>query len=230
MPQVNFKHPDEACVYPQLVAAVNALCDAKGKDALCSSGYRSLEKQKITNKQAAAKPGRTQRPDGSVYDKDGKCWASAYGKSNHNYCIAMDIEDEWFKKLTNQDLYKYGLFKPMAHEPWHVQLLEISNITQIQKEIIRDACLKGVCKDMTVIEFQVLAGLKPDGVNGPKTQAKIKEALQFCQHMLGNDFKDPEEVINECTNKPDLWISRLKTIPYFRDLIISIVKRMGGKA
>ncbi len=155
MPQVKFKYQDEALVYPNLVQAVNALCTAKGKDALCTSGYRSLEKQKVINKQVASVPGRTQRPDGSVYDKAGKCWAAAYGKSNHNYCIAMDIDGEWFKKLTNSDLYKYGLFKPMSHEPWHIQLLEHSNLTQAQKEAIRESVLN------------------------PKPVDELKEALEF---------------------------------------------------
>ncbi len=231
MPQVKFKYQDEACVYPKLVQAVNALCAAKGKDALCTSGYRSLEKQKIINKQVLYDgPGRTQRADGSVYDKNGKCWAAAYGKSNHIYCIAMDITDDWFKKLTNSDLYKYGLFKPMSHEPWHVQLLELSNINQKQKETIRDACEKGVSKDMTVKDFQVLVGLQADGVKGPKTKEKLKEMLQFCQGELGLNFSTPEEVIKACTNKPDTWLGRLKSIPYFPAFIMSIVNKMGGKA
>ena len=43
MPQVKFKYQDEACVYPKLLQAVYALCTAKGKDALCTSAYRSIE-------------------------------------------------------------------------------------------------------------------------------------------------------------------------------------------
>ncbi len=230
MPQVKYKYQDESYVYPKLIAAVNTLCAAKGKDALCTSGYRSLEKQKIINKQALNNgPGRIQRPDGSVYDKQGKCWAAAYGKSNHNYCIAMDIDDDWFKKLTNSDLYKYGLFKPVAHEPWHVQLLELSSITQQQKETIRDACIKGVSRYMNIKDFQVLAGLQFDGIKGPKTKEKLVEMLQFCQSELELNFSTPEEVIKACANKPDLWLGRLKTIPYFSAFIMSIIKLMGGK-
>lgn len=231
MSSLKFKYPDEACVYPKLIAAVNALCETKGKDALCTSGYRSLEKQKTINKQVLSEgPGRTQRSDGSVYDKNGKCWAAAYDKSNHCYCIAMDITDEWFKKLTNSDLYKYGLFKPMAHEPWHVQLLEQSGITQTQKETIRDACIKGVSRNMDVKGFQVLAGLQADGIAGPKTKEKLKEMLQFCQGELELNFNTPEEVIKACTNEPDSWLGRLKIIPYFPAFIMSIVNKMGGKS
>lgn len=230
MPRVKFKYQDEACVYPKLVLAVNSLCVAKGKDALCTSGYRSLEKQKIINQQALnAGPGRYQRADGSVYDKNGKCWAAAYGKSNHCYCIAMDITDDWFKKLTNSDLYKYGLYKPIAHEPWHVQLLEHSNITQAQKEIIRDVCIKGVSKDMTVKDFQVLAGLQADGIVGPKTQAAAKEILKICQDIIGNDFDRAEQVVVACTNNPTMWIDNLKKIKYLPEYTMAIVKRMRGE-
>ncbi len=230
MPQVRFKYQDEACVYPKLVQVVNALCIAKGKDALCTSGYRSLDKQKIINKQVLNDgPGRTQRADGSVYDKDGKCWASAYGKSNHCYCIAMDIPDEWFKKLTNSDLYKYGLFKPMSHEPWHVQLLELSSITQDQKETIRDACVKGVVKNMDIKDFQVLAGLPADGVKGPKTIAAAKDILNVCQSILGNDFDRAEQVAIACTNSPSYWIDSFKTVKYLKEYTMAIVKRMRGE-
>ncbi len=231
MPNVKFKYPDEACVYPKLVQAVNALCVAKGKDTLCTSGYRSLEKQKIINKQALnAGPGRIQRADGSVYDKAGKCWAAAYGKSNHCYCIAMDITDEWFKKLTNSDLYKYSLFKPMSHEPWHVQLLELSSITQEQKETIRDSCTKGVSMEMDIKDFQVLAGLQADGVNGPKTRAAAKQVLQICQEILGNKFYSPEEVVKATQNSPNYWMDKLKTVKYLDGFVMNIVKKMGGQA
>lgn len=228
MSSLKFKYPDEACVYPKLIAAVNALCETKGKDALCTSGYRSLEKQKITNKLAASISGRTQRSDGSVYDKLGKCWAAAYGESNHNYCIAMDM-DGWIENINNTELKKYGLIKPMAHEPWHIQLIEHTGIGKTQKEIIRDACIKGVSRDMNAKDFQVLAGLQADGIVGPKTKEKLKEMLQFCQGELGLNFNTPEEVIKVCTNEPDTWLGRLKTIPYFPAFIMSIVNKMGGK-
>lgn len=160
MPQLRFKYQDETGVFPKLKAAVNILCVAKGEDAFCTSGYRSLEKQKIINKQAASKPGRIQRADGSVYDKKGTCWAAAYGKSNHNYGIALDIDDLWFKSLTNDELARYGLIKPMPHEPWHVELIETRKITGDAKK---------------VFYFQYTHCLVADGVCGSKTRAKMAE-------------------------------------------------------
>lgn len=118
MPSVKFKYKDEACVYPKLINAVNVLCIAKGKDCFCTSGYRSIDKQKTIAKEVlASNPGSWQREDGFVYSKKGECLAAAYGKSNHCYCIAMDISDSWFKELMNEELIKDGLIKPISYEP-----------------------------------------------------------------------------------------------------------------
>ncbi len=182
---VKFKYPDESYIYPKLLAAVNALCTAKGKDCLCTSGYRSLTKQKLINAQSLqCHKGAYQKTDGSVWTMDGKCWAGAYGKSNHCFCIAMDISDPWFNKLTNAELKKFGLIKPISYEPWHVQLLEHQGISQKQKETIRDSVLKGVDTNMSIKEFQAMNGLKADGIVGPKTIAKAKEVQDVLNKIL----------------------------------------------
>jgi hypothetical protein len=182
---VKFKHPDESFIYPKLIAAINTLCVAKGKNCLCTSGYRSLSKQKLINAQSlCSHKGAYQKPNGSVYTPDGKCWAAAYGKSNHCYCIAMDITDDWFNKLTNAQLKKYGLIKPMSYEPWHVQLLEHQGISQTVKEQIKKSCIKGVCASMDIKDLQVILGLTADGIIGPKTKAKAQEMIEACQKIL----------------------------------------------
>jgi hypothetical protein len=230
MPQVKFKYQDEVCVYPKLVQAVNALCAAKGKDCLCTSGYRSKDKQKAINAGSLrSHKGAYQKQDGSVWTKDGKCWAAAYGKSNHCYCIAMDIGDSWFKALDNTELKSYGLVKPMSYEPWHVQLLEHNGISQAQKETIRNSVLKEADGNMDVKEFQVMTGLKADGIVGSATKAKAKEVLQCCQKILDNDFKTAEEVISACMSSPDDWLILNKMVSRFGDYTMNIVKRMGGK-
>ena len=230
---VKFKYPDECFVYPKLIAAVNTLCEAKDKNCLCISGYRSLEKQKVINAQSLAKrksQGGYQKADGSVYTPDGKCWAAAYGKSNHCYCIAMDITDPWFTALTNTELKTYGLVKPMDYEPWHVQLLEHNGISQSQKEAIRDSILKGIGEDMNVKGFQSMTGLTIDGVAGPKTKEKAKEVLQCCQEILGNNFKTAEDVIKATQSNPGIWLGVIKTLKYFDSFIMNIVNKMGGKS
>ena len=231
MPQVKFKYLDETSVYPKLIAAVNTLCVAKGRDCLCTSGFRSVEKQKIiANQILTDNLGSKQRADGSVYSKNGECLAAAYGKSNHCYCIAMDIGDSWFKCIGNDELKKYGLVKPMSYEPWHVELIETRGLSQAQKEAIRDIVLKGVNGGMDVKGFQSMTGLKADGIAGPVTKAKALEVLRCCQDILGNNFNTAEEVIKATQTKPEDWIPLLKSEKYFRAFVMNIVKRLGGMA
>lgn len=161
MYSVKFKYFEESRVYPKLIDAVNKLCTDKNKNCLCTSGYRSLPRQKIINAQVLKeRKGAYQNKDGSVYTPDGKCWASAYGDSRHCYGMALDIDDGWFKALTNAELKKYGLIKPMSHEPWHVELIELRSITGDNRK---------------VFYFQYTHGLTADGICGPKTKSKMKE-------------------------------------------------------
>ncbi|PYG90126.1 D-alanyl-D-alanine carboxypeptidase-like protein [Ruminiclostridium sufflavum DSM 19573] len=231
MSSVKFKYQDEIYVIQKLVDAVNALCKDMGKSCTCTSGYRSLEKQKIINAQKLAESkGNYQVSSGAVYNSKGQCIAAAFGASNHCFCIAMDVSDEWFKELTNAQLKKYGLVKPMDYEPWHVQLLEHNGISDVQKEQIRDSVLKGVDKDMDVKEFQAITGLTADGIAGPKTKEKAKEVLQCCQGILGiPNFKTAEELIKGTQSSPDIWLPLLKVITYFDSFLMNIYKKMRGE-
>jgi len=232
MYKVIFKHPDQVYIYPKLLAAVNQVCNDFGKDAECVAGYRSLECQKATNAGVlATRKGSYQVKSGAVYTGTGSsriCWASAYGQSNHCYCIAMDMNG-WFEDLSNKQLQKYGLYKPMAHEPWHITLAELVGIGEIQKKAIRDSVLKGVDKSMNIKEFQAIVGLTADGVPGPKTKEKAKEVLQVCQEILGNNFKTAEEVVKATQKSPSMWMQKLKTEKYLGAFVMNIINRMGGK-
>ena len=111
-----------------------------------------------------------------------------------------------------------------------MQILEHNGISQEQKEAIRDSILKGVNEEMEVKEFQTMTGLIADGVVGPKTKEKAKEVLQFCQEILGNNFKTTEEVIKATQTKPGVWIGVIKTLKYFDSFIMNIVNMMGGRS
>jgi hypothetical protein len=191
MSKVIFKHSDEAYIYKPLLDAINKLCADKGKDCTCTSGYRSLAKQKIINAQVlASAKGNNQdnNPKSSMYgavrNKAGVCIAGAYGKSNHCFGLALDITDTWFKALTDADLKPYGLHKPVVGENWHVQLIATYNYTQKQKEAIRNSILKGNGEDMTIKEFQSITGLVADGIVGAKTIAKAKEVQEVVSQIL----------------------------------------------
>lgn len=230
MQKVLFKYPDEVYVIQKLIDAVNALCIDMGKNCTCTSGYRSLQKQITINKQKLNESScNYQTASGAVYNAKGQCIAAAYGESNHCFCIAMDISDEWFKDLSNAKLKKYGLVKPIPYEPWHVQLIEHNGITKAQKERIRDSVLTGGDKGMDVKGFQAMEGLTADGIAGSKTKEKAREVLMCCQSILGNDFQTAEDVIKSCMTKPEDWLEKLKTIPHFQAFIMNIVNRMGGK-
>ena len=157
MYKVIFKHPEQAYIYQKLLDAVNKLCEDYKKNCTCVAGYRSLECQKATNAQVlATRKGAYQTSDGAVYTGTGadrKCWAAVYGKSNHCFCIAMDIDDEWFKALTNEQLKKFDLIKSMSYEPWHVQLIEHQGISQEKKIEIRDSVLKGKGDNVNTVEI-----------------------------------------------------------------------------
>ncbi len=215
MHSVIFKYPDETCVYQKLVDAVNALCAAEGKSCTCTSGYRSLSKQIIINKQKLNESlGNYQVASGAVYNVKGQCIAGAYGKSNHCFGIALDIDDAWFKALTNKELAKYGLIKSMDYELWHVELIETRKLTQDQKP---------------AFYFQYTHNLVADGIAGPKTKEKAIEVLQCCHAILGLNYKTAEEAINGCMTKPSLWLAMIKTVPYFKSFVMNIVEKMGGR-
>jgi len=192
MSKVIFKYSDEAYIYKPLLDAINKLCADKGKDCLCTSGYRSLAKQKIINEQVLAQSSSnyqitdtTSSMYGAVRNNAGVCIAGAYGKSNHCYGLALDITDTWFNALTDTDLKVYGIHKPVQGENWHVQLIATYNYTQKQKEDIRDSILKGNGdEDMTVKEFQSITGLTVDGIVGAKTIAKAKEVQEVIRQIL----------------------------------------------
>lgn len=202
MPCVKIKYQDEKFVYQPLIDAVNKLCVAKNKDCLCTSGYRSLEKQKIINKQVLdTRKGAYQLPSGAVYTGTGankKCWASAYGQSNHCYTIALDISDEWFKVLGNDELKKFQLIKPISYEPWHVQLLEHQGISQGQKVKIRDSVLNGKGDNMNSVQKDTQSAQVDE----------LAEAIKFLSVKSGINY--------------DVWYKTAKDVNYLDKCFIKI--------
>ena len=234
MGQLKFKHADQMNVYPKLIAAVNKLCEDKGRDCLCVAGYRSLACQIATAKQLSqTNKGSYQDTDpkspyyGAVYNKDGQRIGAAYGKSNHCFGLALDIETAWFKKLTNKDLARYGLIKPMDYEDWHVELIETKGLSLENKKKLYESFKDGD-EYMDIKEFQQITGLAPDGIIGSKTKSKAKEVLEVCQQILGIDYKTPEELIKATMDSPAYWLNMLDNIKFFRDFITKLINKMKG--
>lgn len=82
-----------------------------------NSGYRSPERQAQLWQEALAKYG-----DPEVADD----WVARPGKSNHNHGGAVDLgyADDATKAWVHANAQKYGLNFPMAHEPWHIEMVD----------------------------------------------------------------------------------------------------------
>lgn len=85
------------------------------------SGYRSTERQAQLYSDAVRKYGSPQAA---------RRWVAPPGRSNHNHGNAVDISyngrslqhaPENVKRWVHENAKKYGLYFPMAHEPWHIE-------------------------------------------------------------------------------------------------------------
>lgn len=95
-------------------------------------GFRSIEDQEAMRKSYLAKGGFVMNADGSVSGMSNRSWkvfVAAPGKSRHQLGLAVDVErhraeNVWIGQIGNAELLKYGLHKPMGHEPWHIEPIE----------------------------------------------------------------------------------------------------------
>lgn len=89
-----------------LLSRVAQLAKDKGMKLEIGDGYRTKEEQAVLWEQS---------------DKSGKMVA-APGSSRHEAGFAIDAE--WAKSMSDAELAKYGLYRPMDYEPWHVEPIE----------------------------------------------------------------------------------------------------------
>jgi len=86
-----------------------ALAKDYGSKMEITSGYRSIDEQK------------------AIWDNTPASMRGIYvalpGYSKHNYGVAVDVSG-CYRKLANIDLAKYGLYKPMSYEDWHIEPIE----------------------------------------------------------------------------------------------------------
>ncbi|MDU9693569.1 NlpC/P60 family protein [Priestia aryabhattai] len=101
-------------VNPELLIRISAVAKHYGKKITINSGYRTFEKQK------------------ELYDAyhSGRSSVEAAkpGNSRHNYGLAIDVDD-WVQQLSEADIKKFGLHKPVSSENWHVEPLETKGQT-----------------------------------------------------------------------------------------------------
>lgn len=171
-----FSHPWQDRIHPELAGRISYLASVKKMNVLCTSGFRSAEEQLKSQKDALAQhKDYFQQPDGRVYNKKGECMVSAVGESSHNWGMAFDSRGTWLEDMSNAELKKYGLRKPMSYEPWHVELIGKSSLTG-KKELFYKY-MGGYPMDAKT--FQMITGLKPDGIVGKLTLEKMKEVKEL---------------------------------------------------
>lgn len=95
---------------PAFQTALDKLLAATGLSV--NSGYRSPERQAELFKAAVAKYGSEQAA---------RKWVAPPGRSKHGEGVAADLGGN-LALLSDATLKRYGLYRPMSWEPWHVEL------------------------------------------------------------------------------------------------------------
>jgi len=109
-----FKTPQGATVKGFVPAFKTALDNLLRDTGLTvNSGYRSPEHQAELFAAAVKKYGS---------ESAARKWVAPPGKSKHNQGVAADLGGN-LNILSDSLLRKYGLYRPMSYEPWHVELI-----------------------------------------------------------------------------------------------------------
>jgi hypothetical protein len=183
--RVTFTHPWQDRIHPVLSGRIAYLASVKGKSVACNSGFRSDEEQISAQKAAlAAHPDYYQVADGGVYNKKGQRMAAPVGQSNHGYGLAVDSDGTWLEEMTSAALLPYGLYKPMSYESWHIEPVETKGMSWDTKKTEFYEYMGGGYYPMDVKSFQMIVGLKPDGIAGTQTKAKFQEVLECIGPVL----------------------------------------------
>lgn len=110
-------------VHTWFLERLNKLATSYGKNLNVTSGYRSTEYQSKLFADALKKYGS---------ESAARKWVAKPGGSRHETGLAADIDgtsgsgsNSWFRSQANNDiLSKFGLWKPLSNENWHVEAIE----------------------------------------------------------------------------------------------------------
>ncbi len=103
-----------ANIDPVFAGRLAALAKDKGQKIIYISGFRTKSKQQeLYNLYLSGK--------GNLAGTPGSSW--------HEFGAAVDVTG-WACSLSNKELAKYGLCKPIASEDWHVQPIEVSRMNK----------------------------------------------------------------------------------------------------
>lgn len=110
-PAVPQEHSTLTGFVPEFQQALDKLLKATGLSV--TSGFRSVDRQRELWNAAVQKYGSEQAA---------RKWVAPPGHSKHNHGIAADLGGN-LSVLNDAMLRKYGLWRPMSWEPWHVELI-----------------------------------------------------------------------------------------------------------
>lgn len=120
-----------------------------------------------------------------LYDTLPKGQAARPGTSYHEFGLGWDTADAWFRSLYSELatasqtlLLQYGIFKPLTKgngatvlEPWHIQPVETLDI----KQVIHRPQLAPLEYPIELVDFQKIAGITPDKIQGPNAMERAQE-------------------------------------------------------
>ncbi len=231
-----FGKPWQDRIYPDFAKRLAHVAKLKENKLVITSGFRSIDEQVAAAKNAlAAHKDYYQKPNGAVYNTKGQCIVAAPGNSSHNWGVAVDI-DGWMETIPSTELEKYGLRRPMTYEPWHIEPIETKGLTIDAKKKTFYSYMRGEYYSMDIKSFQMITGLIPDGIVGPKTIAKAEEMKDVINKViLGNvePIQTGEQAVkllvdNKIIDSPDYWLQKIQEIKYLDLLLIKIVNKLRG--
>lgn len=110
--------------YASKLQSMVTAAQAAGVKVGIFSGYRSEAKQaELYNKKVGDLMDQGQTKDQAM--RGARRWVAPPGQSNHNHGEAVDLDygGKAAKEWVHANAEKYGLYFPMAHEPWHIEMI-----------------------------------------------------------------------------------------------------------
>jgi hypothetical protein len=137
------------------------------------SGYRSNAEQQILWDKS---------------DKSGKMVAPV-GKSNHNKGKALDVSGK-VRDMSSDSLKKYGLYKPMSYEPWHIELSPYKytgvSFENSAKEIMKNGFDMMNIEDLSKGSYSFFSAIDNLGKTNGELNDKMSEGFGVANFVEGS--------------------------------------------
>lgn len=169
---LKFTHPGHEEIDPVFKGRLAALAAYLGWILTFSRGFVTIQEQQAIGEALLKKnPSWTRRPNGAIYNTKGQCMVAAPGTSPHEKHLAVD-GDHRIEVISNYVLNRFGLCRPMAYEPWHIQPIETMGVSYAAREALIPVEIPG-----TVSENQIRLGLPADDIYGPQSHEALTNEL-----------------------------------------------------